>query len=56
MPMAGTPMFGTVDVQRTEVARPIRRHGEFSMAGTWRLTIKWDGPAGQGPVAFPGNR
>ena len=54
MPMAGTPMFGTVDVQRTEVSGRYAANGEFGMAGTWRMTIQWDGPAGQGSVSFPG--
>jgi hypothetical protein len=54
MPMAGTPMFGTVDVQRTDVPGRYAANGEFSMAGTWRMTLQWDGPAGQGSVTFPG--
>jgi hypothetical protein len=54
MSMAGTPMLGTVDVARTEVAGRYAATSEFSMAGTWRLTIQWDGPAGQGAVTFPG--
>ena len=54
MPMAGTPMFGTLDVQRTDVPGRYAANGEFSMAGTWRMTIEWDGPAGHGSVTFPG--
>ena len=54
MPMAGTPMFGTVDVQQTNVPGRYAAGAEFGMAGTWRLTIHWDGPAGQGSVTFPG--
>ena len=55
MPMAGTPMFGTVDVQRTDVPGRYAANGDFSMAGTWRMAIEWDGPAGQGSVTFPGS-
>ena len=55
MPMAGTPMFGTVDVQRTDVPGRYDANGEFSMAGTWRIAVEWDGPAGQGSVTFPGS-
>jgi len=55
MPMAGTPMFGTVDVQRTDVPGRYAANGDFSMAGTWRMTMQWDGPAGQGSVTFPGS-
>jgi hypothetical protein len=54
MPMAGTPMFGTVDVMPTAVAGRYEASSEFSMAGTWRLTIQWDGPAGQGSVTVAG--
>jgi hypothetical protein len=53
MPMAGTPMFGTVDVQRTDVPGRYAANGDFSMAGTWRMAIEWDGPAGRGSVTFP---
>ena len=54
MPMAGTPMFGSLDVKRTNVAGRYAATGEFSMAGTWRLSIEWDGPAGRGSVTFSG--
>jgi hypothetical protein len=54
MPMAGTPMFGTIDVARTDVPGRYAATGEFSMAGTWRMTIQWDGPAGQGSLTFAG--
>ena len=55
MSMSGTPMMGTIDVARTDVAGRYAATSEFSMAGTWRLTIQWDGPAGQGSVTFPGS-
>jgi hypothetical protein len=55
MSMAGTPMLGTVDVARTDVAGRYAATSEFSMAGTWRLTMQWDGPAGQGSVTFSGS-
>ena len=54
MPMPGMPMFGSIDVARTGVLGRYAANGEFSMAGTWRMTIQWDGPAGQGSVTFPG--
>jgi hypothetical protein len=53
MPMAGMPMMGKVDIANTEVAGRYRATGDLSMAGTWRLTIRWKGPAGQGSVTFP---
>jgi hypothetical protein len=27
---------------------------DFAMAGTWRLTLDWNGPAGPGSVVFTG--
>ena len=52
MSMSGTPMLGTVNVSRTETAGRYLGAAELSMAGTWRTTIEWDGPAGKGTVAF----
>ena len=52
MPMPGMPMFGAIDVQRTNVAGRYSATGEFAMAGRWRLTVEWDGPAGVGSVSF----
>ena len=43
MPMPGMPMFGSLAVQRTDVPGRYRAEGDFSMAGTWRLTIEWEG-------------
>ena len=54
MQMAGTPMFGSLDVKRTNVAGRYAAGAEFSMAGTWRLSIEWDGPAGRGSATFSG--
>ena len=55
MSMSGTPMMGTINVARTDVAGRYAATSEFSMAGTWRMTIQWDGPAGPGSVTFPGS-
>ena len=54
MSMSGVPMLGSVAVQRTDVPGRYRADGEFSMAGTWRVTIEWGGPAGNRSVTFPG--
>ena len=54
MPMPGMPMFGAIDVKRTNVAGRYAADGQFEMAGTWRMTIQWQGPAGQGSVTFAG--
>ena len=55
MSMSGTPMMGTINVARTDVAGRYAATSEFSMAGTWRMTMQWDGPAGPGSVTFPGS-
>jgi hypothetical protein len=54
MPMSGAPMFAGVDVRSTDTKGRYQAAGEFSMAGTWRLSVEWNGPAGQGTVTFPG--
>ena len=54
MPMPGMAMFGNIDVQRSDVPGRYVANGQFDMAGTWRMTIDWDGPGGKGSVAFSG--
>ena len=54
MPMPGMPMFGAIDVKRTGVAGRYDASGDFSMAGTWRMTLEWQGSAEQGSVSFAG--
>ena len=54
MPMPGMPMFASIDTKRTDVAGRYDANGDFAMAGTWRVTIQWAGPTGQGSVTFPG--
>jgi hypothetical protein len=54
MPMPGMPMFGSIEIKRTDVAGRYAASGEFAMAGSWRITIEWDGSAGHGSVAFSG--
>ena len=53
MPMGGTPMFGMVDIVPTDVPGRYSATGNLSMAGTWRLTVEGEGPAGKGTVTFP---
>ena len=54
MPMPGMPMFGSIDVHKTDTPGRYAANGEFSMAGTWRVTVEWDGPAGPGSINFSG--
>jgi YtkA-like len=55
MPMPGMPMFGSVSVQRGDVPGRYRAEADFGMAGTWRLSVEWDGPKGKGSVTFSGS-
>jgi hypothetical protein len=52
MPMPGMPMLGAVDVKRTDVPGRYTAEGRFEMAGTWRMTLGWRGPAGEGSATF----
>ena len=54
MPMSGAAMFGSIDVQRTEVRGRYTATSQFDMAGTWRMTLSWDGTGGRGSVTFSG--
>jgi hypothetical protein len=54
MPMPGMPMLGSLDVSRTNVAGRYRASSDLSMAGTWRMTLEWNGPTGRGSVTFSG--
>ena len=54
MPMPGMPMFGTIDVQRSSVPGRYAANGSFEMAGTWRVTVEWDGGERPGSVSFSG--
>jgi YtkA-like len=48
MPMAGmAPMMAPVSVSQTDVAGRYAASSDLAMAGDWRLTVEWDGPAGR---------
>src|SRR5919197_5446501 len=55
MPMPGMPMLASIDVRPTNVAGRYEATSDFSMAGTWRMTLEWNGPAGPGSASFAGN-
>src|SRR5215208_3180144 len=49
MPMPGmSPMFGDNSVTPTATTGRYNVTSDLGMAGTWRFTISWDGPAGRG--------
>ena len=54
MTMPGMVMSGGVEVSRTSVPGRYQATAEFGMAGAWKMTIEWDGPAGRGSVDFEG--
>jgi Cu(I)/Ag(I) efflux system membrane protein CusA/SilA len=54
MAMPGMVMSGGVRVEPTRTPGRYTAVGEFAMAGAWRMTIEWEGPAGRGSVSFEG--
>lgn len=52
MAMPGTsPMFGSVSVEPTSTPGRYVANSELTMAGEWRMTLEWDGPAGRGSAS-----
>jgi YtkA-like protein len=52
MPMPGAPMLGSIDVSRTNIPGRYTARTHLGMAGTWRLSLQWNGPAGSGSFTF----
>ena len=55
MAMPGMVMPGNVEVQSTGVPGRYSATAEFGMAGSWPISIEWNGPAGRGSVNFEGS-
>ncbi len=56
MTMPGmAPMFGASTVKPTATKGRYDVTSELSMAGTWRFTVGWDGPAGRGSTSMSSN-
>jgi YtkA-like protein len=56
MPMPGmAPMFGECLVTPSPIKGRYEVASDLGMAGTWRLQIAWDGPAGKGSASLPGS-
>jgi hypothetical protein len=53
MRMPGMAMSGGLEVRRIGVGR-YEATAEFGMAGTWQMTIAFDGPSGHDAVNFEG--
>jgi AcrB/AcrD/AcrF family/YtkA-like len=54
MSMPGMVMSGALQTTPSTVPGRYQTTGEFDMAGTWQMSVEWDGPAGRGSVAFEG--
>jgi len=54
MTMPGMAMSGGLQTTPTGVPGRYETTAEFGMAGTWQMTVEWDGPAGRGSVNFEG--
>ncbi len=53
MPMPGSsPMFGDVEAEETSTPGRYAVTSDLSMAGTWRLTVEWNGSQGAGSATF----
>ena len=55
MPMPGMVMSSGLQVGSTGIPGQYRATAEFGMAGTWRFSIQWDGPAGRDSADFEGS-
>ena len=55
MTMPGMAMSGGVEVHRTDTAGRYQATADFGMAGAWRFTLEWNGPAGSGSLSFNGD-
>jgi hypothetical protein len=55
MTMPGMVMPGNVQVQPAGVPGRFTATAEFGMAGSWPISVEWDGPAGRGSANFQGS-
>jgi Cu(I)/Ag(I) efflux system membrane protein CusA/SilA len=54
MSMPGMVMSGGLEVMPTGVPGRYAATAEFGMAGTWQMSVEWNGSAGQGSANFQG--
>ena len=54
MAMPGMVMPGKTTISRVGPG-VYEAAGEYGMAGSWQMTLAWDGPAGRGSATFDGN-
>jgi hypothetical protein len=54
MTMPGMVMTSPTAITPTGQAGVYDATGEYSMAGSWQMTLEWNGPAGRGSASFDG--
>ena len=55
MPMAGmAPMIGNTAITPSGTAGRYEVATDLTMAGSWRIGLEWDGPAGKGTASLQG--
>jgi hypothetical protein len=54
MTMPGMVMASPIVIAPTGQAGVYVADADFGMAGSWRMTLEWDGPAGRGSASFEG--
>jgi Cu(I)/Ag(I) efflux system membrane protein CusA/SilA len=55
MAMPGMMMTSPMTVAPTGQRGVYEVRGEYSMAGSWQMTLEWNGPAGRGSAVFDGD-
>jgi hypothetical protein len=54
MTMPGMVMTSPITIAPAGLPGVYNATGEYSMAGSWQMTLEWNGPAGRGSAAFDG--
>jgi hypothetical protein len=54
MSMPGMLMSSDIEVRPSGTPGRYTGSASFGMAGAWRMSIEWDGPAGRGSTSFEG--
>jgi hypothetical protein len=55
MTMPGMVMTSPISIAPSGQPGVYDATADFGMAGSWQMTIEWNGPAGRGSAAFEGN-
>ncbi|HET9468051.1 MAG TPA: CusA/CzcA family heavy metal efflux RND transporter [Vicinamibacterales bacterium] len=54
MSMPGMVMSSDIELRRSRTPGRYTGSASFGMAGTWQMSLEWDGPAGRGSTSFEG--